>query len=64
MTTRRSSRTCRFIGWVGTRRLVTRLHPVAFRSTDGRGPFGHHDDDARWWAPPKRVPVILLEASA
>ncbi len=40
MTTRRSSRTYRLIGWVGTRRLVTRLHPVAFRVTRGRGPFG------------------------
>jgi deazaflavin-dependent oxidoreductase (nitroreductase family) len=40
MTTRRSSRTYRLIGWVGTRRLVTRLHPVAFRVTGGHGPFG------------------------
>ena len=40
MTTRRSSRSYRFIGWVGTRRLVTRLHPYAFRVTGGRGPFG------------------------
>jgi deazaflavin-dependent oxidoreductase (nitroreductase family) len=40
MTTRRSSRSYRFIGWVGTRRLVTRLHPYAFRLAKGRGPFG------------------------
>jgi len=40
MVTRRSSRSYRLIGWVGTRRLVTRLHPVAFRVTKGRGPFG------------------------
>ena len=40
MTTRRSSRSYRFIGWVGTRRLVTRLHPPLFRLTGGRGPLG------------------------
>src|SRR5262245_6308232 len=39
MVTRRSSRSYRLIGWVGTRRLTTRLHPVAFRLTKGRGPF-------------------------
>ena len=39
MVTRRSSRSYRVIGWVGTRRLTTRLHPVAFRLTNGRGPF-------------------------
>jgi deazaflavin-dependent oxidoreductase (nitroreductase family) len=41
MTTRRSPRSYRFIGWVGTRRLVTRLHPIAYRVTKGRGPLGH-----------------------
>ena len=40
MVTRRSSRSYRFIGWVGTRRLVTRLHPPLLRLTNGRGPFG------------------------
>ena len=40
MTTSGSSHGYRFIGWVGTHRLVTRLHPAAFRLMKGRGPFG------------------------
>jgi deazaflavin-dependent oxidoreductase (nitroreductase family) len=39
MTTRRSARVYRLIGAVGTSRLVTRLHPVAYRITGGRGPW-------------------------
>ena len=39
MTTRRSARVYRLVGAVGTSRLVTRLHPVAYRLTGGRGPF-------------------------
>jgi deazaflavin-dependent oxidoreductase (nitroreductase family) len=39
MTTRRSARVYRLIGAVGTNRLVTRLHPVAYRVTGGRGPW-------------------------
>jgi deazaflavin-dependent oxidoreductase (nitroreductase family) len=37
---RRSSRTSRLSGTVGTSRLVTRLHPPLYRITGGRGPFG------------------------
>ena len=39
MTTRRSPRSYRFIGAVGTNRLVTRLHPVVYRLMRGRGPI-------------------------
>lgn len=39
MTTRRSDRVYRLVGAVGTSRLVTRLHPVAYRVTGGRGPW-------------------------
>ena len=38
MTTRRSARVYRLVGAVGTSRLVTRLHPVVYRLTGGRGP--------------------------
>ena len=40
MVVRRSSRTYRLIGTVGTSRIVTRLHPPLYRITRGRGPFG------------------------
>jgi deazaflavin-dependent oxidoreductase (nitroreductase family) len=39
MTTRRSARVYRFAGALGTSRLITRLHPVVYRATGGRGPF-------------------------
>ena len=41
MATRRSPRSYRFIGAVGTNRLVTRLHPIAYRVMRGRGPISH-----------------------
>ena len=40
MATRRSPRSYRFIGAVGTNRLVTRFHPIAYRVTRGHGPIG------------------------
>ena len=42
MATRRSSRFYWLIGAIGTNRLVTRLHPVAYRLTGGRGPVGRN----------------------
>jgi F420H(2)-dependent quinone reductase len=42
MATRRSSRFYWLIGAVGTSRLVTRLHPIAYRLTGGRGPVGRN----------------------
>ncbi|MEO5964506.1 MAG: nitroreductase family deazaflavin-dependent oxidoreductase [Candidatus Limnocylindrales bacterium] len=36
MTTRHSARFYRFIGWLGNTRLITRLHPIAYRLTGGR----------------------------
>jgi F420H(2)-dependent quinone reductase len=42
MATRRSSRFYWLIGAVGTNRLVTRLHPIAYRLTGGRGPVGRN----------------------
>lgn len=36
MTTRHSARFYRFIGWLGNTRLVTRLHPFAYRVAGGR----------------------------
>jgi deazaflavin-dependent oxidoreductase (nitroreductase family) len=42
MTTRRSPRTYRLIGAVGTSRLITRIHPVAYRITGGRGFIGRN----------------------
>jgi deazaflavin-dependent oxidoreductase (nitroreductase family) len=39
MTTRHSDPVYRLVGVVGTSRLVTRLHPVAYRITGGRGPW-------------------------
>ncbi len=32
----------RVIGFVGTSRVVTRLHPYLYRLTGGRGPIGHN----------------------
>ena len=40
MTTRRSPRVYGLIGAFGTSRLVTKVHPVAYRVTGGRGPVG------------------------
>jgi deazaflavin-dependent oxidoreductase (nitroreductase family) len=40
MTSRRSARLYRLIGWFGTSRLVTRLHPPVYRLTGGRGVVG------------------------
>jgi F420H(2)-dependent quinone reductase len=42
MATRRSSRFYWLIGAVGTSPLVTRLHPIAYRLTGGRGPVGRN----------------------
>jgi deazaflavin-dependent oxidoreductase (nitroreductase family) len=42
MATRRSSRFYWLIGAIGTNRLVTRVHPVAYRLAGGRGPFGRN----------------------
>ena len=42
MVTRRSPRTYRLIGAVGTSRLITRIHPVAYRVTGGRGFVGRN----------------------
>ena len=42
MATRRSSRVYWLIGAIGTNRLVTRLHPIAYRLTGGRGPVGRN----------------------
>lgn len=36
MATRRSPRFYRFLGWVGTSRVVTRLHPIVYRLSGGR----------------------------
>jgi deazaflavin-dependent oxidoreductase (nitroreductase family) len=36
MTTRRSARFYRLIGWIGTSRPITRLHPRVYRLTGGR----------------------------
>ena len=42
MATRRSAALYRVIGIVGTSRIVTRIHPIAYRLTGGRGPIGRH----------------------
>ena len=42
MATRRSSRFYWLIGAIGTNRLVTRIHPVAYRLAGGRGPLGRN----------------------
>ena len=42
MSTRRSPRFYRLIGAIGTSRLVTRLHPPAYRLTGGRGFVGRN----------------------
>jgi len=42
MTDRRSPRTYRLIGAVGTSRLITRIHPVVYRVTGGRGFIGRN----------------------
>jgi deazaflavin-dependent oxidoreductase (nitroreductase family) len=42
MATRRSSRFYWLIGAIGTNRLVTRIHPVAYRLARGRGPLGRN----------------------
>jgi deazaflavin-dependent oxidoreductase (nitroreductase family) len=42
MATRRAHALYRAIGIVGTSRVVTRLHPVAYRATGGRGFIGRN----------------------
>ena len=42
MATRRSSRFYWLIGAIGTNRLVTRVHPVAYRLAGGRGLLGRN----------------------
>jgi deazaflavin-dependent oxidoreductase (nitroreductase family) len=42
MTTRRSPRLYRLIGWIGTSRLVRGLHPRVYRLTGGRGVVGRN----------------------
>jgi deazaflavin-dependent oxidoreductase (nitroreductase family) len=42
MVKRLPDRAYRLIGFVGTSRVVTRLHPRAYRLTGGRGPIGRN----------------------
>jgi deazaflavin-dependent oxidoreductase (nitroreductase family) len=69
MATRRSPRTYRLIGAVGTSRVVTRLHPVAYRWFGSVGPIGRSfgvrsvvlTTTGRSSGTPREVPLYALE---
>jgi F420H(2)-dependent quinone reductase len=42
MVTRRAAAFYRVVGFVGTSRVITRLHPVVYRATGGRGLVGRN----------------------